>query len=98
MNIDEMKARLVELQKQIHALSQERMELQNMLAEARSEFRIGDVIEFQYGKGLARGVVEKILPWGDTNSTLVVTTIRKDGSKGAHQTVYPYKKPVKVQQ
>lgn len=96
MNIDEMYERLSGVEKQIESLCIERTNLRNAIAEARSEFRIGDVVEYKFGRGVARGVVKAIIPWAGMSQSLVVSRIRKDGSEGVQETVYPYKKPVKA--
>lgn len=96
-SIAQWKRRIEELEATIQPLLAERSKLEQQVLEAESEFKVGDVIEWESGVRQdrcpdKRGRVFKVCHWVD-RSMWQVRRILKDGSEGKACSVYPYQEP-----
>jgi hypothetical protein len=90
-NIAKWRKRIDELGSIMQPFEDERSALKQLVLEATSQFKVGDIIEWE-GK---RGRVTEVLPY--LGSALwVVQRILKDGSSGHSFNVYYWHMPKKV--
>jgi hypothetical protein len=91
MDIEQLRARIAELNTQIEALRTERTGLRLELAEATTPFKVGDVIEStgRYSKQ-GRWRVEAIEPgrFLDDDFNLVLRIVRVNGTLGERTSQY----------
>lgn len=96
MTTQEIKDRIAVIDEIIAPLQREHNALNDMLLAERSEFKVGDIIEWGYGGGkVATGRVKEIRHWVCGEPYWVVERIKMDGSPGQSCKVYSYQKPKK---
>lgn len=99
MTKDEYKLKQAEIDKQIRCLTAERAALDREYALTFTNIRVGDKIEYDYGKQRRLGEVVGIDPWGCESVKYCVHQIKKDGSISDFKTeIYPYHNPKKIEQ
>lgn len=74
----------------------EKLRLKQAVLELKSQFSIGDVIQWKAGKQIRRGKVLRIREWRCGDPMWVVQFIRKDGSTGEMVEVRDYMNPSKI--
>ncbi len=85
-------SRIADIDSIVGPLTDERARLSHQILETKSEFKVGDLIEWN-GK---RGIVSKIGIWCGDIPMWIVGRILKDGTAGASVTVRRYDRPQKV--
>lgn len=90
MTLQDIEARLAELEKSIAPLMEERSQLKQARLACLSPFKVGDSIRWEGGR--YQGRVVDILSWLDSPMWLV-RIIRRDGTDGTERKVYPYQQP-----
>lgn len=93
VNLEALKAFLESLVAERHAIDAHIEEVEQQILDAVATFKIGHTIEWTGYRGkVHRAVVRSYRKWcGDV--AYGVQRLRKDGSPGASQIVYPYDKP-----
>lgn len=81
------------LDDEIKVLSRERDAAHRELMELRSQFKIGDVIEWLRGSRIASGRVVAVYDWCGGEPAWQVRRIKKDGSEGKLVVIQPYLRP-----
>lgn len=95
-HIEQIKNRIAAINVEIAPLLSERRTLEQLLLQERSEFVVGDLIEWSYGVGMvAVGRVTGIRQWVCGDPLWLVARIRKDGTTGHTCKVHSYQKPKK---
>lgn len=88
-----LQSELDEIEKQIEPLENRSLEIKQKILELKSQFKVGDVIEWKCGDSTRKGRVESIKEWLFGEPEWRVINIKKDGSLGARFTVSNYSKP-----
>jgi len=83
--------RLFEIDRIMRPLAEEKAKINQQLLENRSEFAVGDIIEWK--DGAKKGRVVGISEWCCGEPMWSVALILKDGSEGRVIKVRPYQKP-----
>lgn len=99
MTKDEYKLKRAEIDKQIRCLTAERIALDREYASTLANIRVGDIIEYDYGKQRRLGEVVCIDLWGCESVKYCVRQIKKGGSISDFKTeIYSYHNPKKIEQ
>lgn len=99
MTKDEYKFKRAEIDKQIRCLTVERATLDQEYARTLTDIRVGDKIEYDYGKQRKLGEVVGIDLWGCESVKYGVHQIKKDGSISDFKSeIYSYHNPKKIEQ
>ena len=92
MTLPDLEALLASLTAERHAMSVRIGEVQQQILAFKAAHKIGHTIEWNRGHAVIRGVVRSYRPWVGSVA-YGVQRLRKDGSLGSAQVVYPYDKP-----
>lgn len=92
----EIAERLLAIKAQVEPLIEERTALEQESIRRKSQFQVGDTIQWKAGKSFRRGRVDEIEEWVCDQPCWVVTAIRKNGSMGEQCTVRSYMDPAKL--
>lgn len=84
------------LDNRIHELQGNRHVLNQRLMSLRSQFQLGDVIEWVSGKSKSRGRVEFVGEWCFGKPQWRVVNLKKDGTEGSSRWIRYYMKPTLV--
>ena len=90
-------ARLKEIDALVSPLNEERRKISKKLLEARAQFSVGDIIE--WNEGSRRGRVAEITHWCCGRPLYLVIRILKNGKEGSLRpvSVYDFQNPRKVE-
>ena len=98
IELQQKKARIEEIDQEIENLCNETKDLEFQIAEHESQFKKGDLIEWDHGKGSRKGRVDWIVYSTFMDHDLMVTPILKNGNDGSQVTVRCWNNPRKVQE
>lgn len=87
-----LRGKLADIRNKIQALQEEEADCVNALAEELSEFKPGDLIEWQTRRGTSRGMVMAggFSLWAGETSSCTVRRVKKDGSLGTETVINKY--------
>ncbi len=87
------------LKAQIDPLATEAARLRQLILELKSPFKVGDVIQWAYGRDkIRKGRVIEIIEWVCEDPMWRVILIKQDGTDGGIVEVRHYHNPTKVNQ
>lgn len=90
-DIPAAKLRLKQMQEQRDELDIAIRELANDIAEAESQFKVGDLITWKSGQSRRKGRIVMVVPWCGSGAKYEVIRIRADGTEGAQVCVHNWK-------
>lgn len=82
------------IQEQMSPLTKRLSEIRQRILELKSQFKIGDRIQWSSGRGMLFGRVECIGAWMEESPQWRVIRIKNDGTDGAEVWVRSYNNPV----
>lgn len=88
MNIEEKKARIDQLDKELEVREAERRQLAQEVNEEQSSFKVGDEISFTQGKTKKEGRIKAVLGASFGDNSYIVIPKRKNGSDGSPVKLY----------
>lgn len=87
MNLFEKKSRVFEIECQLKILSEERAQLIREITDTEAPYKVGDIINWKYGKSRRYGRITKIRKWCSDYEYHVIP-ILKNGKDGFFVLVY----------